>query len=74
MAPVRRIEEFPRRGDLYLGARIGFPEIIGQSGHGLERGQSAAGRVKPVGGYAAPLLIGKVQNVQAGMKAEVAGT
>ena len=74
VAPVGRIQEPSGRVNLNLSAGIGPCVAYWQGGNRLEGSQSSLGRVKVIRGYAAPLLVGKVENVSVGVEAVVPGS
>src|SRR2546428_9734835 len=73
VASVGSVQEFPGGRNLNLGAGVAFLVTGGQGGDGLEGAQGAVGGVDVVPGDARALLVGEIEQVLAGMEAEVAG-
>ena len=73
VASVRNIQEFPRRGDLDLGAGVSSGVAVGQGCYRLKSRQGSRRSVQTITGYTAALLVRKVDDVLGWMKAVVAG-
>ena len=73
MPTVGHVEEFPRSREVYLGAGVPRGVPVGQGRDRLYRRQGAGRIVQMIGSDAAALLVGKIDEIQGGMKTIVAG-
>ena len=73
MAAVGSVQETSRAGHLNPGTGVSLGEVFRNSWNGLELGKCAVGGIQPVGPDAAPLFVGKVQDIQGRIEAEMPG-
>src|SRR5829696_8364189 len=68
---VADIEEFRRRGQVYLRAGVAFRIAVGQAPHALHEGERPGSGVQAIDADTTALLLGKIDKVETGVEAVV---